>query len=253
MDVGWPPPAEGQRAKKEWGAVGGKGEAAAWGGRPSEPGPSITTASVDLTRSVPHFVPIDVGMWSEHVPGPYERYVKPVIDRLGALVLVVAVAPMILAASLAILVTMGRPVFLRQYRVGRHGKVFPLYKFRTMTPDRRRSQVDFDGPERRRTHKHPEDPRITPVGAFLRKWSLDEIPQFWNVVKGDMSLVGPVPSSSTSSPATRNGSTAGMPSSRASPAPGRCPSEETPLSTRRPRSTSTTSTGSRSPSTFGCC
>lgn len=173
--------------------MGGKGEAAAWGGRPSYERPSITTGSVDLTRSVPHFVPIDVGMWSEHLPGPYERWVKPVVDRLGAFVLLMAAAPMILAASLAILVTMGRPVFLRQYRVGRHGKVFALYKFRTMTPDRRREQVGFEGPERRLTHKHPEDPRITPVGAFLRKWSLDELPQFWNVARGDMSLVGPRP------------------------------------------------------------
>jgi lipopolysaccharide/colanic/teichoic acid biosynthesis glycosyltransferase len=193
MDVGWPPPAEGQWAKKEWGAVGGKGEAAAWGERPSDAKPSITTGSVDLTRSVPHFVPIDVGMWSDHVPGPYERYVKPVADRLGALILLVVAAPLILAASLAILVTMGRPVLLRQYRVGRHGKVFALYKFRTMTPDRRKGHAHYEGVDRRRTHKHPEDPRITPVGAFLRKWSLDELPQFWNVARGDMSLVGPRP------------------------------------------------------------
>jgi lipopolysaccharide/colanic/teichoic acid biosynthesis glycosyltransferase len=173
--------------------VGGEGEAAAWGGRPSEAKSSISTGSVDLTRSTPHFVPLDVDMWARHVPGPYERYLKPVIDRLGALILLVVAAPLVMAASLAILGTMGRPVFLRQYRVGRHGRVFPLYKFRTMTPDRRRDQVPFDGNDRRRTHKHPGDPRITPVGRFLRTWSLDELPQLWNVFTGDMSLVGPRP------------------------------------------------------------
>ncbi|MGH8912098.1 MAG: sugar transferase, partial [Acidimicrobiia bacterium] len=89
--------------------------------------------------------------------------------------------------------TMGGPVILRQERVGLDGTVFSIYKFRTMEPDRRRTTVPYIGEDRRQTHKSPDDPRITSVGRFLREWSLDELPQFFNVLQGDMSLVGPRP------------------------------------------------------------
>lgn len=135
----------------------------------------------------------DAGELFGRTPSFYERYVKPTIDFVGAAVLLVLTLPLLLILSLAILVTMGRPVFLKQERVGRYGKVFTLYKLRTMEPDRRTNQVPFVGGDRRRTHKHPEDPRITPLGGFLRVWSLDELPQFVNVLKGEMSLVGPRP------------------------------------------------------------
>jgi lipopolysaccharide/colanic/teichoic acid biosynthesis glycosyltransferase len=98
-----------------------------------------------------------------------------------------------LAAAAVIRRTMGAPVILRQERVGKAGAVFTIYKFRTMQPDRRVRDLPGFGDERRQTHKHPNDPRLTPVGRFLRKWSLDELPQFWNVVRGEMSLVGPRP------------------------------------------------------------
>ena len=80
----------------------------------------------------------------------------------------------------------------RQRRVGRDGQEFEVYKLRTMARDRRRepSPVHED---RRRSHKSEQDPRHTAVGRFLRKSSLDELPQLWNVVRGDMSLVGPRP------------------------------------------------------------
>ncbi len=123
----------------------------------------------------------------------YERFAKPVIDWLGGLVLLVVTAPLMLLIAIAIRATMGGPVILRQERVGKHGEVFTLYKFRTMEPDRRSNDVPFIGEDRRRTHKHPHDPRITDVGRFLRVWSLDELPQFLNVLKGEMSLVGPRP------------------------------------------------------------
>lgn len=123
----------------------------------------------------------------------YERFVKPVVDVLGTLALLVLVLPLLLGCAIAVLVTMGRPVFLLQNRVGQGGRVFRMVKFRTMQADRRIEQAPFDGPDRRKIHKSADDPRITPVGRFLRKWSLDELPQLANVLLGDMSLVGPRP------------------------------------------------------------
>lgn len=153
----------------------------------------VTTASVDLTRSDPHVLPSDVRLHLAHVPSQYERLVKPVMDRVLAGLLLVATSPLILAAVVAIALTMGRPILLRQHRVGRFGRVFTIYKLRTMRPDRRTGQTRFAGTDRRQTHKHPDDPRITKVGATLRKWSIDELPQLINVLRGDMSLVGPRP------------------------------------------------------------
>jgi lipopolysaccharide/colanic/teichoic acid biosynthesis glycosyltransferase len=123
----------------------------------------------------------------------YERYVKPVLDRVVALLGLLIALPMLLLIALLILIRLGRPMILCQVRVGRGGEKFTLYKFRTMLPDRRKVDEPYDGEERRLTHKHPHDPRLTPLGRKLRKWSFDELPQLWNVVKGDMSLVGPRP------------------------------------------------------------
>ena len=125
-------------------------------------------------------------------PGAYERWVKPAVDIAGAAVLLVVFAPVMAAAALLVLATLGRPVILRQPRVGLNGHVFGVYKFRTMRPDRRSRNLPV-GHERRFTHKHPTDPRLHPLGRFLRKWSLDELPQLVNVLRGEMSLVGPRP------------------------------------------------------------
>ena len=122
----------------------------------------------------------------------YERFVKPVIDRTVGIVLLLAVLPTLLLVALAVRALLGRSVIFKQRRVGRGGRVFTMYKFRTMHPDRRKARLAV-APERRVTHKHPQDPRLTPLGRFLRKWSLDELPQLWNVARGDMSLIGPRP------------------------------------------------------------
>jgi lipopolysaccharide/colanic/teichoic acid biosynthesis glycosyltransferase len=129
----------------------------------------------------------------QHEDTSYEQYGKPLLDRLGGFILLILTLPFQLLIGVISWASMGRPVLLRQHRVGKKGKVFALYKFRTMAPDRRSNQVTFVGTDRRITHKHPEDPRLTAFGRFLRKWSLDELPQFANVVMGDMSLVGPRP------------------------------------------------------------
>ena len=104
-----------------------------------------------------------------------------------------ATLPVAIMIVMAIWITMGRPAVFTQKRVGKAGRPFTVLKFRTMAPDRRQESDRFIGKDRRFVHKTPHDPRITKVGAFLRKWSLDEIPQFWNVVLGQMSLVGPRP------------------------------------------------------------
>ena len=123
----------------------------------------------------------------------YERFFKPVIDRALALVLLVVLSPVLLVVGVMVAVSLGRPIVLRQRRVGRNGESFVLHKFRTMHPDRRSPGREYDGDDRRITHKHPDDPRLTSVGQALRKWSLDELPQLWDVVLGTLSLVGPRP------------------------------------------------------------
>lgn len=128
-----------------------------------------------------------------HVPGFYERFVKPPIDRIGGVVFGVLVMPILLPLMLGTWLTMGRPAIFTQKRVGKNGEPFTVYKLRTMHHDRRTENAPFDGDDRRRVHKSPGDPRLTGYGKFLRKWSLDETPQFFNVALGHMSLVGPRP------------------------------------------------------------
>lgn len=109
---------------------------------------------------------------------------KRLFDLILALVLLILSSPVMLAVALLVFVTSKGPVFYRQWRVGREGREFQLVKFRTMThaPERQ-------GPSVTRA----EDPRITGVGRILRKWKLDELPQLLNVVRGEMSFVGPRP------------------------------------------------------------
>jgi lipopolysaccharide/colanic/teichoic acid biosynthesis glycosyltransferase len=123
----------------------------------------------------------------------YDRAVKPVLDVLGGLVLSMLLLPLILLVALLVRVKLGKGVIYRQTRVGRNGRPFVMYKFRSMEHDRRRNQQPFEGRDRRTCHKRDDDPRHTPCGRFLRRASFDELPQLWNVIKGDMSLVGPRP------------------------------------------------------------
>jgi len=123
---------------------------------------------------------------------------KPALDRLFGTLLALVAAPLIGLVALAVRTTMGAPVLVRQQRVGQHGVVFTMYKFRSMHPDRRqapdrRQEARPSTADRRVCHKSKDDPRITPLGRSLRAWSLDELPQLWNVARGDMSLVGPRP------------------------------------------------------------
>ena len=127
------------------------------------------------------------------VEGPYVRIWKPGIDRILALILILLSAPGMVLLAVVIRITLGRGVFFRQSRIGQHGCPFNVLKFRTMLPDRRCVQVPILFPDRRCTHKAKNDPRHTSIGRFLRRWSLDELPQLFNVARGEMSLIGPRP------------------------------------------------------------
>ena len=124
--------------------------------------------------------------------GAYVEYVKPAIDRTVGVILLVAALPILGVVAVAVRRRIGSPVLFRQARCGRNGEPFDVMKFRTMRADRRMSR-DPIAEDRRVTHKSDEDPRHTDLGRRLRKWSLDELPQLWNVVRGDMSLIGPRP------------------------------------------------------------
>jgi lipopolysaccharide/colanic/teichoic acid biosynthesis glycosyltransferase len=123
----------------------------------------------------------------------YTGTVKRAIDVVGALLLLVVAAVPMLLMAIVVRVSLGRPVIFRQIRVGQHGRLFTVYKFRTMLADRRLRQLELNDVDRRASHKTDDDPRLNSLGRRLRRWSVDELPQLWNVIRGDMSLVGPRP------------------------------------------------------------
>ena len=121
--------------------------------------------------------------------------VKRVIDIVGATIALLALSPMLLAAALLVWAREGSPILFSQTRVGLHGRPFTIYKLRTMVhgAEERLEDVRHLNERRGVTFKATNDPRITPIGRFLRKTSIDELPQLWNVLAGSMSLVGPRP------------------------------------------------------------
>ena len=121
--------------------------------------------------------------------------VKRALDFSLSLVLLILLAPLFLVTALVIKVTSPGPIFFVQERVGLNKRRFRLYKFRTMIPDaeQRFTEVEHLNEVSGPVFKIKDDPRLTPIGKFLRRTSIDELPQLWNVLKGDMSLVGPRP------------------------------------------------------------
>jgi lipopolysaccharide/colanic/teichoic acid biosynthesis glycosyltransferase len=120
---------------------------------------------------------------------------KRLLDMVGAVMALILFAPLMLGAAVAVRLTSPGPIVFKQLRAGRGGEPFWVYKFRTMQvdADRIKKQLldrnELDGP----AFKIKDDPRLTSIGRFLRRSSIDELPQLWNVLKGDMSLVGPRP------------------------------------------------------------
>jgi exopolysaccharide production protein ExoY len=128
-----------------------------------------------------------------------ERAAKRTTDIVGALTFFVLFGPLYLLVALCVGISMGRPVHFWQHRLGANGQRFRFYKFRSMVRnsehvlDEFLSRNDMARTEWDTFQKLEKDPRVTPTGQWIRKLSLDELPQFWNVVKGEMSLVGPRP------------------------------------------------------------
>ncbi|MGB5633126.1 MAG: sugar transferase [Waterburya sp.] len=119
---------------------------------------------------------------SDNLISSLSKLLKSILDRLVAAIALIVLSPLLLIVAIAIYIRMGYPTVFIQPRPGKDGRIFNFYKFRTMTEER-----DSFG------NLLPDEQRLTSLGQFLRQTSLDEFPQLWNVLKGDMSLVGPRP------------------------------------------------------------
>jgi len=140
------------------------------------------------------------GLWlSNQRHGTSQEYVKRAVDVVTTLLIMLLASPLLLGIAAAIRLSSPGPILYFQNRIGRNGRTFPLWKFRSMVPDADRllQQCLDNNPEMRHewetTHKLKRDPRVTWIGRLLRATSLDELPQLWNVLRGEMSLVGPRP------------------------------------------------------------
>lgn len=118
----------------------------------------------------------------EHQAGFYEKHIKRLLDFTLSLLALIVLSPILLITAILVRVKLGSPVIFSQERPGRDGKIFKLYKFRSMTDQR-----NADG------ELLPDEQRLTHFGKILRSTSLDELPELWNILRGDMSIVGPRP------------------------------------------------------------
>lgn len=136
-----------------------------------------------MTELLAHIQPRAAQKWQ--LPAAYGNgYLKRGIDLVIATISLVLFLPVLIYAAVLVKRSSPGSILYRQERIGRNGHPFYIYKFRSMIPD-----AEKDGP----MLSSPEDPRITPWGRVMRKFRIDELPQLWNVIRGDMSLVGPRP------------------------------------------------------------
>ncbi|GIE27813.1 exopolysaccharide biosynthesis polyprenyl glycosylphosphotransferase [Actinoplanes italicus] len=158
----------------------------------------VASTLVDVAGARTTIRPFD-GLPMLHVEHPRlhggSRLVKELVDRVGALLLLILLGPVLLSVALCVGLTSRGPVLFRQVRVGRDGRLFRIFKFRSMYVDAEARLAEL-----RHLNEHDgvlfkirDDPRVTPVGRWLRRFSLDELPQLLNVLSGRMSLVGPRP------------------------------------------------------------
>lgn len=114
--------------------------------------------------------------------GPYERFFKRPLDFILSLLALIVLSPLLIVITILIWIQMGWPVLFKQHRLGKNEKEFDMFKFRSMTNARDENGVYL-----------PDDQRITKLGNFIRKTSIDELPSLINIIKGDMSIIGPRP------------------------------------------------------------
>src|SRR6185369_12095925 len=124
---------------------------------------------------------------------PFASRVKRIVDLLVSTIAITLLAPLLLVIMALIKLTSPGPIIFRQRRIGFRGNQFDMYKFRTMYDGAHLKEKELAAAAGGSFLKLKNDPRITPVGGFLRKYSLDELPQFFNVLEGTMSMVGPRP------------------------------------------------------------
>ena len=150
---------------------------------------AMVRAKVDVLGGIPI-----IGLREPVIEG-WARLAKRIFDLVIGSLLLILTAPPTLLIAIAVKLDSTGPLFFRQERVGENGRIFGMYKFRTMVADaeEQQAQVNIQTEDGGVIHKRPDDPRVTKVGHFLRRYSLDELPQLMNVLKGEMSLVGPRP------------------------------------------------------------
>lgn len=159
------------------------------------PAPPITQVARDNRGFTATLARVD---YPARVDLSFEHAIKRLVDIIGVAFLATIFSPIFLAAAIGAAIN-GQAVLFRHQRVGRDGKLFDCLKFQTMVPNAEEvlRHLLASDPELRaeweQNHKLKDDPRVRPLGQFLRSTSLDELPQLWNVLKGDMSLVGPRP------------------------------------------------------------
>jgi exopolysaccharide biosynthesis polyprenyl glycosylphosphotransferase len=164
-------------------------------GNPLSPSVELPVADLGVVGRSSASEALDVGDVVSIRSTPLRLAVKRAMDIVGSSLGLVLLSPVLLIAALAVALTSSGPIFFIQERVGRAGHPFRMYKFRSMTTDAVERRIDHEHANERSgpIFKIRRDPRITSVGRILRKLSIDELPQLINVVRGDMSLVGPRP------------------------------------------------------------
>jgi exopolysaccharide biosynthesis polyprenyl glycosylphosphotransferase len=130
-----------------------------------------------------------------HAPAPHQMAIKRLFDIISSAAALVVLSPMLLTVALIIKLTSRGPIFFKQKRVGLHGKPFNMLKFRSMVvnAEELKAKLEAMNEQTGPVFKIKNDPRITPIGRFIRKYSIDELPQLLNVLRGEMSVVGPRP------------------------------------------------------------
>ena len=164
----------------------------------------ITYVPTGQIVPVSWLMPVSIGVWSgfeirNKLLQPFPRLLKTAVELVLALAVIILLLPVFLILAAVVKFTTPGPVFYRSIRLGLNGKKITVWKFRSMYEDAEKRLNDLlkNNPEFRaqwrKSYKLQNDPRITPVGMFLRRTSLDELPQFWNVLTGSMSIIGPRP------------------------------------------------------------